>query len=180
MADLSDYMTAAEAVDRLALQYQNMVVASAALRDLGRFKQIKTEAEAAQAKATEMIREAGDEKARAAAELAEARTLASQIVADANVLAQAIRDEAESAAVARRAEADAEASRAIQAARASADRITGNAQETLARLQSQIDEASEDIVRLNADKDTIRLEVEAAERQLQVARDAVRNLMGGA
>lgn len=179
MSDLSDYMTAAEAVDRLALQYQQMVLASAALRDLGRLKQIKTEAEAAQARAQEATSAAADKMAQAGETMAQAQIEAAAIVERANDQAQAKVAEAETAASERRAEADSEASRAIQAAKDAGARITQAAQATLAKLQEQIDAASEDLVNKRAERDSVLSQVAEAEGQLAAARDAVRKLMGG-
>ena len=178
MSNLSDYLTAAEAIDRLALQYQQMSLASSALRDLARYEQMRAEGEAAQEKAAGLMREAQLRTEAAAIAVTEAETKAAQIIGDAK---RDIFNLDVEAAAHRKAQDDAtqiECERRLKSADAAAARITEGARGELERLQGEVDAETAELVNLQARRDALKEEIASNEAKLTAAKAAVANLMG--
>lgn len=179
MSNVHEYATAAEAIDRLALQFQQMVQASAALRNLSRYEQIKAESEAASAQARADQQAVLVSKQAVQDEIVRAKEEAKRIVDEAratadNTVAQA-NDKASS--ILGSARHDAESAR--DAAAKSAEKMQLSSRQALEGLQTQIDDASRHLVELQARCDKTKAELASANAQLEAAREAIRTVIGG-
>lgn len=174
----ANYLTAAEAIDRLALLYQHMGAASEALKDLARLEQTKIEAVAAQSQATSMMDEAQRRMGEAARAAETAKSDGDRIIEEAKMQASILMAEAQKLIDARKSADDIESARRIEAAETRARTITGAAETRLDSLKEQVDAESQSLVNLQAQTQSLREQVASTEATLEAARAKVRELMG--
>jgi chromosome segregation ATPase len=168
---------AADSINRLALLYQDMVVAAAALTALGSLEQATGEAQAR----LDSVRADGDTAVAALA-------VATQKVVDAHTAADSILADARSVAATATAAANEEAARVTQAAKDAADKVIADATAAATELtqgaQARTDSELERLTELQAQSNTLAAQIVAANAELATvqdniakAKDGLRNLL---
>lgn len=174
--NMSDKITVAESIRRVAVMFQNMVEAADMLESIGSLEQAKKEADAARVAAEAARNSSIVEAEKVAQTVNAAKTEAAELIADAKFKASDLE-------VGAHAKADAIIADAQRAADAIVADSAGAASQAVAEMTAQIVQMrltlatlTEEVAKAKTDKEAAEADTDAAQARLASIQEAIRKL----
>lgn len=171
--------TAAEAIRRLATQYQQMMEAADLLEKIGSMDLATEEAKAARATAEKERDAVQDEVKKAKAELKVAQEKAKLVLAEASTKAAEMAERAGLDAQSAAKDSTAKASQILDSANTRASLIIKSAEKTQDEMQAAVQAATFERDRINAEAADAEDRLAKANKQLDTVRAKLTALLGG-
>jgi len=175
---MSNKITVAENLERLALQYQAVIDAAAMLKEIGKLEQVMAEAKKAAAAAGAELDGVKESLAKAKAEAKKVKEKEAEVIAAAEAKAAVMADEAVASAAATVANAESVAKSIIDKANAGAAAINEAANAEAKKLSDLIGEKNSLVAGLDADIAQKTAFAKDLEARIEKAQAQVAKLLG--